>query len=77
METKVTLHIEEDILKKITQFALKQGKTLDDLTVELYKWLLSTEIKTPIAKKYKGILGKKYIDLNETKLSILKEKHIL
>ena len=81
MKTKIILDIEEDILKKIVQYAFEKGKTLNELTIDLYKQLLYSkkkeEIKTPIAKKYKGILKKKSINIDKEKLEILKGKHII
>jgi hypothetical protein len=55
---------------------------LSSITEDLYKQLLVEkqemlkDISTPIAKKYKGILEKKYIDAESLKLDYLKEKHL-
>ena len=82
MGSKLTLHIEDEIIEKIRIYALKTGRSISNITEELYKKILSEReekekgIKTSIAKKYKGIIEKENIDTENIKLNFLKEKHI-
>ena len=82
MGTKLTLHIDKEIIEKIKIYAMKNKRSISDITKELYKQILSDrekkekDIKTPIAKKYKGIIDKEKIDIESDKLNYFKEKHV-
>lgn len=82
MNTKLTLRLDKDIIDQIKIYALTNQKSLSALTEDLYKKVLYgtkeniSDIQTPIAKKYKGILGKSEIDFNSIKLNHLKAKHL-
>ena len=82
METKLTLRLSKEIIDQIKIYALKKQRSLSSLTEDLYKQLLIEkqeslkDISTPIARKYKGILGDKDIDTESLKLGYLKEKHL-
>jgi hypothetical protein len=82
METKLTLRLKKEIIEQVKIYALKKQRSLSSITEDLYKQLLvekqeiSKDISTPIAKKYKGILGDKDIDAESLKLDYLKEKHL-
>ena len=82
METKLTLRLSKEIIDQIKIYALKKQRSLSSITEDLYKQLLIEkqemlkDINTPIAKKYKGILGDKDIDTASLKLDYLKEKHL-
>ena len=82
METKLTLRLNREIIDQIKIYALKKQRSLSSLTEDLYKQLLIEkqemlkDINTPIAKKYKGILGDKDMDAASSKLDYLKDKHL-
>lgn len=82
MDTKLTLRLDKDIIEQIKIYALSNHRSVSSLTEDLYKYILiekhvsTAEINSPIAKKYKGILGKEEIDINAIKLDYLKEKHV-
>jgi len=82
MGSKLTLHINNEIIEKIRIYALKTGRSISDITEELYKKILAEReekekgIKTKISKKYKGIIEKENIDMEKIRLSFLREKHI-
>ena len=82
METKLTLRLNKEIIEQVKIYALKKQRSLSSITEDLYKQLLiekqdiSKDISTPIAKKYKGILGGKDIDEDSLRLDYLKEKHL-
>jgi hypothetical protein len=82
MNTKLTLRLDKDIIEQIKIYALTNQKSLSALTEDLYKKVLYdnkeniSDIQTPIAKKYKGVLGKSEIDFNSMKLKYLKAKHL-
>jgi hypothetical protein len=82
MGTKLTLRLSKEIIEQVKVYALKKQRSLSSITEDLYKQLLveiqerSKDISTPIAKKYKGILGDKDIDAESLKLDYLKEKHL-
>jgi predicted transcriptional regulator len=81
MDTKLTLRLDKEIIERIKILASKQHKSLSALTEELYKSFLlkkgkDSEINTPIAKKYKGIINSSDFDAESQKLSHLKDKHL-
>jgi len=82
MDSKLTLRLDKNIIEEIKIFALKHKQSLSSLTEDLYKkTILSNEnngsrIESPIARKYKGILGSENIDVAEQRLEYLKEKHL-
>ena len=82
MDTKLTLRLDKSIIEQIKIYALRRQRSLSALTEELYKQKLiedqeiSSDIDTPIAKKYKGILGKEAPDMEETRLDHLIKKHL-
>jgi hypothetical protein len=82
MYTKLTLRLNKEIIEQMKVYALMNQKSLSALTEELYKKILLetrqniSGVQTPMAKKYKGILGKKDVDFDSIKLSHLKEKHL-
>ena len=81
METKLTLRLNKEIIDQIKIYASKKQQSLSSLTENLYKQLLIEreemlqDIHTPIARKYKGILGDKDIDTESLRIDYLKEKH--
>ena len=82
METKLTLRLNKEIIEQIKVYALRKQRSVSSLTEDLYKQLLIEkqemlkDINTPIARKYKGILGDKDIDTESVKIDYLKEKHL-
>lgn len=83
MDTKLTLRLDKEIIERIKIYAAKQQKSLSALTEELYKSFLlkgnrnsETEIHSPIARKYKGIITSTDFDADTKKLSYLREKHL-
>jgi len=82
MDLKLTLRLDKDIIEEIKIFALKHKQSLSSLTEDLYKKILlsnkdnGSRIESPIARKYKGILGSENIDVAEQRLEYLKEKHL-
>ena len=81
METKLTLRLEKEIIERIKLFAMKEGLSLSDLTEDLYKTVLAQEQEgtfsslSPIARKYKGILGSDSINEEDLRFQALLEKH--
>lgn len=82
MDSKLTLRLDKDIIEEIKIFALKHKQSLSSLTEDLYKKILlinendGSRIESPIARKYKGILGSETIDVAEQRLEYLREKHL-
>lgn len=83
MDTKLTLRLDKEIIERIKIYASKQQKSLSALTEELYKAFLmksndnsESEILSPIAKKYKGIISSTDFDAETQKLSYLRGKHL-
>ena len=82
METKLTLRLQKEIIERMKIYAMKHGISLSNLTESLYKNILVHDNKkmgqglTPIATKYKGLLGKEEIDYEELKYELLVEKHV-
>ena len=83
MDTKLTLRLDKEIIERIKIYASKQQKSLSALTVELYKSFLmrsnddsESEIRSPIAKKYKGIISNTDFDAEAQKLTYLRDKHL-
>ena len=84
MDTKLTLRLDKEIIERIKIYASKRQKSLSALTEELYKSLLmkssddsESENLSPIAKKYKGIIGNPDFDADAAKFTYLKDKHLL
>jgi hypothetical protein len=83
MDTKLTLRLDGDVIERIKIYASKQQKSLSALTEELYKsFLLKTDessdsdIRSPIARKYKGIISNTNFDADARKAHFLREKHL-
>ena len=82
MDTKLTLRLEKNIIEQIKIYAMRRELSVSDLTENLYKNVLNSELNASgnqlplIAKKYKGIIRKHDLDFESTKLDYLKEKHI-
>ncbi len=83
MDTKLTLRLDKEIIERIKIYASKQQKSLSELTEELYKSFLlkspensESEIRSPIAKKYKGIISSTDFDAETQKLNYLRDKHL-
>lgn len=83
MDTKLTLRLDKEIIERIKICASKQQKSLSELTEELYKSFLlkspgnsESEIHSPIAKKYKGIINSTDFDEETQKLNYLRDKHL-
>lgn len=83
MDTKLTLRLNKEIIERIKIYASKQQKSLSALTEELYKSFLlrsnrnsESEIRSPIAKKYKGIISSTDFDAEAQKSSYLRNKHL-
>ncbi len=81
MNTKLTLRLNKDTIYKIKTYAMKHDKSVSSITENLYKTLIIKENGqdtglTPIAKKYRGIIKKRKIDIDNLKLNFLKEKHL-
>ncbi len=83
MDTKLTLRLDKEIIERIKICASKQQKSLSELTEELYKSFLlkspgnsESEIRSPIAKKYKGIINSADFDEETQKLNYLRDKHL-
>ncbi|MDD2999616.1 MAG: DUF6364 family protein [Candidatus Riflebacteria bacterium] len=83
MDAKLTLRLDKEIIERIKIYASKQQKSLSTLTEELYKSFLmrssgnsKSEIRSAIAKKYKGIISSTDFDAETQKLSYLRDKHL-
>ena len=83
MNTRLTLRLDKEIIERIKIYASKQQKSLSELTEELYKSFLlknpensESEIRSPIAKKYKGIISSAGYDAETQKLNYLRDKHL-
>ena len=83
MDTKLTLRLDKETIERVKIYASKQKKSLSALTEELYKSFLmrnkddcQSEIRTPIAKKYKGIISNTDFDAEFHKLTYLRDKHL-
>ena len=80
MDTKLTLRLDKNIIDQIKIYAMQQQQSLSSLTEGLYKEILiekeKDDITTPIAKKYKGILGENEISIDQIKTEYLMEKHL-
>lgn len=82
MDSKLTLRLDKNVIEEIKIFALKHKRSLSSLTEDLYKNILinkdgkTNDIISPIARKYKGILGSDSIDIAEQRLEYLMEKHV-
>ncbi len=83
MDTKLTLRLDREIIERIKIYASKQQKSLSALTEELYKSFLirssgnsESEIRSAIAKKYKGIISSTDFDAENQKLNYLRDKHL-
>ena len=77
MNTKLTLRLDEDIIIRIKNYAIKHQLSVSKLTEKLFRRILdSTEDYpqdfTPIVKKYKGIVRDK--EINEDEYLLFKEK---
>ncbi len=83
MNSKLTLRLNKDIIEGIKAYAFMNRRSLSSITEDLYKKILmekekkENDIKSPIAKKYKGILGGEKIDTASIKLEYLNEKHLI
>ncbi len=83
MDAKLTLRLDKEIIERIKIYAAKQQKSLSALTEELYKSFLlrgnqnnESEIHSPIARKYKGIISSTDFDTDTKKISYLRGKHL-
>ena len=81
MDTKLTLQLDNEIIKRAKSYAQKRGKSLSDLVENYFKLLTSREAKrkikiTPLVKSLKT--GKKLpANFNEKKVltEALREKY--
>ena len=80
MDSKLTLRLDKSIIDQIKVYALRHQRSVSALTEDLYKEILiekeTNGISSPIARKYKGIIGKDQISIDDIKTNYLKEKHI-
>jgi hypothetical protein len=80
MNKKLTLRLDEDIIIRIKNYAVKHQFSVSKLTENIFRKILdSTEDYsqdlTPIVKKYKGIVRDKELKEDEYLIESLKEKH--
>ena len=82
MNTKLTLRLDEEVINQIKTYALRNHLSVSALTEDLYKQILIEKqmnvdgINSPIARKYKGILGKDAGDVEQARYDYLKKKHV-
>lgn len=82
MDSKLTLRLDASVISQIKYYAMKHRLSVSSLTEGLYKKILVEEnlkdddIATPIALKYRGILGDRGIDTDRVRLERLKSKHL-
>ena len=80
MNTKLTLRLDEDVIVRIKNYAVKHQLSVSKLTENIFRKILdSTEDYTQdlpqIVKKYKGIVRDKKINEDEYLIESLTEKH--
>ncbi|MBF0409436.1 MAG: hypothetical protein HQM10_19005 [Candidatus Riflebacteria bacterium] len=84
MDAKLTLRLDADIIERVKIYASKHQKSISALTEELYKSLLSktlenydSDIRSPVAGKYKGVISSADFEADTQKAHFLWEKHLV
>lgn len=80
MNTKLTLRLDEDIIVRIKNYAVKHELSVSKLTENIFRKVLDstkdyTQDLTPIVQKYNGIITDKEINEDEYLIESLTEKH--
>lgn len=80
MNTKLTLRLDEDVIIRIKNYAVKRKLSLSKLTEHIFRQILdssedSTQDLSPIVRKYKGILKGEKINETEELTDYLAQKH--
>jgi len=80
MKKKLTLRMDDKVIREIKKFSKKHDTSVSKLTEQLYDNIVEYEeqlgkVSEPITKKYKGIISGKKIDADQTKFEYLSEKH--
>jgi len=83
MNTKLTLTIEEDIIKRAKEFAKEQNRSLSDIVENYFKAITANKIKnktdelSPITRSLRGSLKlDSNIDYKEELAKRLEEKYL-
>ena len=80
MKTKLTLRLNEDLIKNAKEYSAKSGKPVSRIVADLFKVIRNEKLKrdydlTPAVKSLKGILRGKKIDESDYKRH-LEEKYL-
>ena len=80
MNTKLTLRLDEDVIIRIKNYALKRHISLSKFTENMFRHILdasddNTQYLTPIVSKYKGIVKDHTIKETDELTDYLTEKH--
>ena len=80
MNTKLTLRMDDNIINEIKNFTSHHHISISKLTERLFENIINVEKSidnelSPIAKKYKGILGDSKKNFNDLKYKYLKQKY--
>ncbi len=80
MKTKLTLRLNEDLIKNAKEYSAKSGKPVSRIVADLFKVIRNEKLKrdydlTPAVKSLKGILRGKKIDEPDYKRH-LEEKYL-
>lgn len=80
MKKKLTLRMDDKVIKEIKKFSKKHDTSVSKLTEQLYDNIVEYEeqlgkVSEPITKKYKGIISGKKIDTDQAKFEHLSKKH--
>ncbi|GBE02718.1 hypothetical protein BMS3Bbin06_01085 [bacterium BMS3Bbin06] len=80
MKTKLTLRLNEDLIKNAKEYSAKSGKPISKIVADLFTVIKNEKLRkkykiTPAVKSLKGILRGKKIDESDYKKH-LEEKHL-
>ncbi len=80
MKTKLTLRLDEELIKKAKEYSANSGKPISKIVADLFTVIENEQIKkeykiTPAVKSLKGILRRKKIDETDYKKH-LEEKYL-
>jgi len=80
MNTKLTLRLDEEVIIRIKNYAVKRKLSLSKFTENIFRQILdsseeNTQDLSPIVRKYKGILKGKKINETDELTEYLAEKH--
>jgi hypothetical protein len=80
MNTKLTLRLDEEVIIRIKNYAVKRKLSLSKFTENIFRQILdssedTTQDLSPVVRKYKGILKGKRINEKDELIEYLVEKH--